>query len=102
MSFCDFQLPMTTSIDFRFDCPSGATLHGHLAGTKGAKDDSSDSKVYGANMGPIWGRQVPGGPHVGLMNFAIWIYLASFPNECCGIAFSQMVFSLFIFWYNIC
>ena len=24
-----------------------------------------DSKVHGANMGPIWGRQDPGGPHVG-------------------------------------
>ena len=23
-------------------------------------------------MGPIWGRQDPGGPHDGLMNFAIW------------------------------
>ena len=32
-----------------------------------------DSKIYGANMGPIWGRQDPGGPHVGLMNFAIWV-----------------------------
>ena len=32
-----------------------------------------DSKFHGANMGPIWGRQVPGGPHVGLMNFAIWV-----------------------------
>ena len=31
-----------------------------------------DSKVYGANMGLIWGRQDPGGPHVGPMNFAIW------------------------------
>ena len=31
-----------------------------------------DSKVHGANMGPIWGRQGPGGPHVGPMNFAIW------------------------------
>ena len=27
-------------------------------------------KVHGANMGPIWGRQDPGGPHVGPMNFA--------------------------------
>ena len=26
---------------------------------------SPDSKVHGANMGPIWGRQDPGGPHVG-------------------------------------
>ena len=32
-----------------------------------------DSKVHGANMGPIWGRQNPGGPHVGPMNFAIWV-----------------------------
>ena len=23
-------------------------------------------------MGPIWGRQDPGGAHVGPMNFAIW------------------------------
>ena len=33
-----------------------------------------DSKVHGANMGPIWGRQDPGGPHVGPMNFAIWVF----------------------------
>ena len=32
----------------------------------------TDSKVNGANIGPNWGRQDPGGPHVGPMNFAIW------------------------------
>ena len=32
-----------------------------------------DSEVHGANMGPIWDRQDPGGPHVGPMNFAIWV-----------------------------
>ena len=31
-----------------------------------------DSKVHGANMGPIWGRQDSVGPHVGPMNLAIW------------------------------
>ena len=31
-----------------------------------------DSKVHGANMGPIWGRQDPGARHVGPMNLAIW------------------------------
>ena len=36
-------------------------------------DKYPDSKVHGANMGPIWGRQDPGGPHVGPMNFAIWV-----------------------------
>ena len=34
--------------------------------------DNPDSKVLGANMGPIWGRQDPDGPHVGPMNFPIW------------------------------
>ena len=33
-----------------------------------------DSKVRGSNMGLIWGRQDPGGPHVGPMNLAIWVY----------------------------
>ena len=32
-----------------------------------------DSKVHGAHMGPIWGRQDPGGPHVGPMKFAIGV-----------------------------
>ena len=31
-----------------------------------------DSKVHGANMGPTWGQQDPGGPHVGHVNLAIW------------------------------
>ena len=30
-----------------------------------------DRKVHGTNMGPTWGRQDPGGPHVGPMNVAI-------------------------------
>ena len=34
-----------------------------------------DSKVHGANMGPIWGQQDPGGPHVGPMNFVVWVVL---------------------------
>ena len=33
----------------------------------------TDSKVHGANIGPIWGWQVPGGPHVGPMILAIWV-----------------------------
>ena len=32
-----------------------------------------DSKVHGANMEPIWGRQDPGGSHVGPMNIVIWV-----------------------------
>ena len=32
-----------------------------------------DSKVHGANIGPIRGRQDPCWPHVGPMNFVIWV-----------------------------
>ena len=39
-----------------------------------------DSKVHGANMGPIWGRQDPGGPHVGPMNFGIWDCIGTVVN----------------------
>ena len=34
-----------------------------------------DSKVHGAHMRPIWGRQDPGGPRVGPMKFVIWAVL---------------------------
>ena len=37
-----------------------------------------DSKSHEANVGPIWGRQDPGGPHVGPMNFAIWVLLKDY------------------------
>ena len=35
-------------------------------------NDIPNNKVHGANMGPKWGRQDPGGPYVGPMNLAIW------------------------------
>ena len=50
-----------------------------------------DSKVHGANTAPICGRQDPGGPHVGSMNFAIWELLflgkgePNFPIDVYGL-----------------
>ena len=38
-----------------------------------------NSKVRGPNIGPIWGRHDPGGPHDGPMNFAI-----------CGVRIKEM------------
>ena len=32
------------------------------------------AKFIGANMGPTWGQQDPGGSHVGPMNLAIWLW----------------------------
>ena len=37
-------------------------------------DKYPDSKVHGTYMGPTWGRQDPGGLHVGPMNLAIRVY----------------------------
>ena len=48
-----------------------------------------DSKFHGANMGPIWGRQDPGGPHVGPMNFVICI---------CSMGYSACLFKRLITW----
>ena len=36
-----------------------------------------DSKIHGANMAPTWGRQDPGGPHVGPMSLVFWAYTTS-------------------------
>ena len=47
-------------------------LRERVPGMPLVENHMSDSKVHGANIGPIWGRQDPGGPHVGPMNFAIW------------------------------
>ena len=43
-----------------------------------------DSNVNVANMGPIWGRQDLGGPHVGSMNFAIWLV-----HDSCAVILMQ-------------
>ena len=45
----------------------------------------SDSKVHGANIGPIWGRQDPGGPMLAPMNLAIWAILRN--DRKCKYAF---------------
>ena len=44
---------------------------------KGLGNTPLDTKVHGANMGPIWGRQDPDGRHVGPMNLAIWEAMAT-------------------------
>ena len=33
-------------------------------------------------MGPIWGREDPGGPRVGPMNIAIWEVCEAIRSEC--------------------
>ena len=50
---------------------TGATVCYHTCRLSLLHDNLS-SKVRGANTGSNWGRQNPGGPHVGPMNFAIW------------------------------
>ena len=50
------------------------------------------TKVHGANMGPIWGRQDPGGPHVDPMNFVIMDVQshAALPNRATWVILADM------------
>ena len=79
-----------------------------------------DSKVHGAYRGPTWGRQDPGGPHVGPMNLAIRVihpyraYLMSHQQIrshlywwCHGNAFVMYIFNVthgitVSFWMLLC
>ena len=45
---------------------------GRVEGVIGKFQFSSDSKVHGVDMGPIWGWHDPGGPHIVPMNFTNW------------------------------
>ena len=59
-----------------------------------------------ANMGPIWRRQDPGGPHDGPVNFATWDGLVNIyqnGNSWCDGRPTNTAFSLFMqtrFWYG--
>ena len=36
------------------------------------KQSNPDCKLHGAHLGPTWGRQDPGGSHIGPLKLAIW------------------------------
>ena len=52
-----------------------------------------NSKVNGANMGPTWGQQDPGGPQVGHMNLAIWVCWKGKPIKIYEYAHEQLCFT---------
>ena len=54
-------------------CFDQAQIHHNRLNTNW--DNFPDSKVHGATMGPTWGWQDPGGPHVGQVNLAIYVLL---------------------------
>ena len=54
-----------------------------------------DSKFHGPNMGPIWGRQDPGGPHVVPMNFVIWVFTSIHPIDDQQLSFKTEVRGLY-------
>ena len=58
-----------------------------------------DSKIHGANMGSIWGRKVPSGPHVGPMTFAIWVKPVNLVNITYIL---QLIYHIYIYcyWYK--
>ena len=62
--------------------------------------DHPDSKGHGANMGPTWGRQDPGGPHVGPVNLvALWVASSTYDDIFAYMAYMVMTV-LFLNRYN--
>ena len=59
-----------------------------------------DSKVHWANIGPTWGRQDPGGPHVGPMNFAILGPQYCIPYELWPLYLNELI--LIPAWVSDC
>ena len=68
--------PIATHVQDVYKCahriPCAEIVHSQHMRSYRMRMRTPNSKVHGSNMGPIWGRQDPGGPHVGPMNFAIW------------------------------
>ena len=62
------------------------------------KNVSPDSKVHRGNMGPTWGRQDPGGPHVGPMNLAILVIMLS--NAAIQMLFRSVAWSELVTIFN--
>ena len=68
-----------------------------------------DSKVHGANMGPIWGRQDPAGPNVDPMNLAVWgvllcVIANPYPNINYGLTLTENIDCIdrIRIWVNKC
>ena len=54
--------------------PGGITIrswHENISRVPATCEGNPDSKVHVTNMGPIWGRHDPDGPHDGPMDFAL-------------------------------
>ena len=69
-------------------------------------NNNPDSKVHGTNMGPTWGRQDPGGPHVGPMNPAIWEngfkrFLSVFNVYKCSLAYTHFAPRLILNFHSV-
>ena len=61
-----------------------------------------DSKVHGADMGPTWGRQDPGGTHVGPMNCAIWDVMSWKKTLLSTFSFLWVFSAIYILFFCRC
>ena len=77
----------------------------HCSGNKALRESAynvPDRQINVVNMGPIWGQQDPGGPHVGPTNLAIWVMIST---ECLTIhiLFLNMITSCddILWWHTL-
>ena len=60
-----------------------------------------DSKVHGAYMGPTWGRQEPGGSHVGPMNLAMSAGIQSLQQTIYNIEYRALTSFYNQYWNQL-
>ena len=54
-----------------------------------------DNKVHGTNLGPIWGRHDPGGPHVGPMSLATWVWMGRISQWYIPVCLHHEIFHIY-------
>ena len=80
-------------------------IHGHSTGDinndivcRYIDCQAPDSKVHGGHIGPIWGREDPGGHHVAPMNFATWGRITDASKENIFCMFTWVCISITYGW----
>ena len=70
------------------------------------KSNVTDSKVHGANMGPIWGRQDPGGPMLApwtllsgmFISIVRCLFIAAFLKGACTTSIDECLDGIELYW----
>ena len=85
------------TVTIKFRCEANIRLDNSYSGR--LRDDP-DSKVHGANMGPIWVLSVPGGPHEPCYQCNHVADIRRKRRSCCPVGGQFLFFAIFFVKFN--